>query len=82
MEILNMRFGGVEVGTLLAIAAACWIAYRIKRWWGLKSSIRYVNEQIAHIDHLLESSPGDVGLHHDRAKFCKLLDGLNTQLNN
>ena len=58
MEILNMRFGGVEVGTLLIIAAGCWIAYRIKRWWGIRSSLRYISEKIAEIDRELESRPG------------------------
>jgi hypothetical protein len=48
---------------------------------GIRSSMRYVSAKIAEIDRELESRPGDVGLYEDRAKFCKLLDGLHTQLN-
>jgi len=79
MEILDMTFGGVQVSTLLIIAAGCWIAYRIKRWWGINSSIRYVNKRLAEIDRELESSPGDLDLLENQAKYHKLLNGLYAQ---
>jgi hypothetical protein len=81
MEILYMTFGGVQVGTLLMIVVGCWIVYRIKRSWGINSSIRYVSKRIAEIDRELESSPGNLDLYGDRAKYNKLLDGLYAQLN-
>jgi hypothetical protein len=92
MEILDMRFGGVEVGTLLVIAAGCWVVYRIKRWWGIRSSIRYISKQIDNlskeideVDRNLESGRGDAGvyqyLYQEREKYYGLLHDLRAQLN-
>jgi hypothetical protein len=80
MEILDMTFAGVPVGTLILIAAGWWVAYHIKRWWGLQSSLRYVNKKIAEIECKLEKTPGDPGLISERAEFRKLHDGLERQL--